>query len=467
MASADFNDERLDARVVLVLSALGKAPHLSIPAACGGRAEMRAAYRFFQNEKTSFDAVLAPHIQRSRQRVAAQAVVLLVQDTTEMDLTRPASEVKGAGELDGERRGFQLHEMQAFTPQGTPLGTVWAEIINRTEGVSHAPTPEKQAKRKRSPIEEKESLRWLTGLRVAREFAQQMPTTRCICVADSEADIYECFAEPRGERPVDWLVRACQDRALRDGPGAHLRAGVLTAPVLFEVTLKIRGRTGKAASEPRTRRQNRETRQARVEVRAAAVTLRPPYRPDRRLPPVAVNVVLVREPNPPPGEPPVEWILVTTLPIDTPDQVKRIIEYYCIRWGIEVFFRTLKSGCRVERRRFEAMEQLLPCLAVLLIVAWRVQYTCHLGRECPDVGCDSIFEPSEWKAVWMAVHREVPPEKAPSLSVLVHLVARLGGYIERKASEPGAQTVWIGLQRMYDLAWAWDTFGPGAHASPD
>jgi hypothetical protein len=461
MAAADIGDERLDARAATLLSALGSRPNLSIPAACGGLAEMRAAYRFFDNDKVTFEKVLGPHMQRTRQRLAEQPLVLLVQDTSEMDVTRPEQEVVGAGDLDGSRRGFLLHEMQAFTPDGTPLGTAWAEILNRTEGVSHATAAEKQAKRKQTPIEEKESLRWLTGLRQARELAQQTPSTQCICIADSEADIYELFAEPRGERPVDWLIRACQDRA-SDTPQQHMRDRAMAAPLLYEVELLIRGRQAKTAAEDRTRRQNRETRQAKVEVRATTLTLRPPSRPDRELPPITVNVVLVREPNPPPGEPSVEWILVTTLPIETAEQVRTIVQYYCVRWNIEVFFRTLKSGCRIERRRFEHVDRMLPCLAICLIVAWRTLFVCRLGRNCPDLACEAIFEPSEWKAVWVAVHGKKPPKKSPRLSVMVHLIAGLGGYVERPKSEPGTQTVWIGTQRMYDLAWAWDRFGPEA-----
>ena len=157
-----------------------------------------------------------------------------------------------------------------------------------------------------------------------------------------------------------------------------------------------------------------------------------------------------------------EWLLVTTLPIDTPEQVRTIVEYYCVRWNIEVFFRTLKSGCRIERRRFEHVNRVLPCLALCLIVAWRTLFVCRMGRECPDLDCEAIFEPSEWKAVWMAVHRKKPSRKAPRLSEMVHLIASLGGYVERPKSEPGAQTLWIGLQRMYDLAWAWEVFGPDA-----
>ena len=465
-ASAHFGDERLDKRMAIVLSDLGSRPNLSIPAACGGRAETKAAYRFFDNEKVAFEEVLAPHIAKTKIRMAQEKLVLLVQDTTEIDLTRPEQPVQGSGELDGARRGILMHEMQAFTPDGTPLGTAWAEEVNRTDGVSHASAAEKSHDRKLKPIEEKESFRWLTGLREARTTAQEMPEVQFVCIADSEADIYEVFAEPRGEQPVHWLVRACQDRATLGDRAKRLRDQVLAKPALYEVDLLVRGRTAKTAAEDRARRQNRETRSATVEVRAAKVTLRPPYRPQRKLPPVTVNVVIVHEPNPPAGETAVEWILVTTLPIYTPEMVRAVVAYYCIRWSIEILFRTLKSGCRIERRRFEHIERVLPCVAMYLIVAWRVLYVCRLGRICPDMDCEAIFEPSEWKAVWVAVKRRQPPKKPPRLAEMVHLVASLGGYIERRDSEPGTQTLWIGLQRAYDLAWAWDAFGPGAHTGP-
>jgi hypothetical protein len=461
-AGADFGDKRLDKRMAILLSELGSRPNLSIPAATTGRAEMKAAYRFCDNEKTTLEKVLEPHILQTKERLAQQQAVLLVQDTTELELTRPEQQVKGVGELDGARRGILLHEMQAFTPDGTPLGTVWAEELNRTEGVSHTSEAEKARKRKQTPIEEKESLRWLTGLREARKVAQEFPTVQCVCVADSEADIYEVFAEDRGEHPVHWLVRACQDRAITGDAARQLRARALEAPLLYKVDLLIRGRRAKTKAEKRARRQNRETRQAQVEVRAVQVTLRPPHRPGRKLPRVSVNVVLVSERNPPAGETPVEWILVTTLPIDTLEQVRTIVQYYCQRWGIEVFFRTLKSGCRIERRRFEHVDNLSPCLGLYLIVAWRTFYVCRMGREFPDLDCEAVFEPSEWQAVWVAVKRKDPPKKPPRLSDMVHMIAGLGGYVERPHSEPGTQTIWIGIQRMYDLAWGWDTFGPGS-----
>ncbi len=470
VATVDFGDERLDARIAIVLSALGNRPNLSIPAACGGRAEMQAAYRFFDNDKVTFAKVLEPHIRRTHERLAVQPVVLLVQDTTELDLTRPVQDVEGAGDLDGSRRGFLLHEMQAFTPEGTPLGTAWAEILNRTgRGVSQMSAAEKQEYRKqrrRLPIEEKESMRWLTGLRQARMLAQQTPKTQYICIADSEADIHELFAEARGERPVHWLIRAYHDRAVEGNAPGLLRDQVLATRVLYKVEILVRGRQAKTGVEVRTRRQNRDTRQAKVAVRAATLTLRPPHRLDRKLPPVTVNVVLVREPNPPQGKTPVEWILTTTLPIDTPEQVRAIVEYYCVRWNIEIFFRTLKSGCRIERRRFEHVDRVLPCLALCLIVAWRTLFLCYMGRNCPDLNCEVAFELSEWKAVWVTIHGKKPPKKTPRLAEMVRFIARLGGYIERPNSEPGPQTIWIGMQRMYDLAWAWESFGTQAKIHP-
>jgi hypothetical protein len=125
-AGAHFGDQRLDDRMAILLSDLGNRPVLSIPAACGGRAEMKGAYRFFDNDKVTFEKVIEPHIVQTKARIAAQKIVLLVQDTTEVVLTRPEQEVEGVSELDGTRRGFLLHDLQAFVPDGTPLGTAWA-----------------------------------------------------------------------------------------------------------------------------------------------------------------------------------------------------------------------------------------------------------------------------------------------------------------------------------------------------
>ena len=473
MKGVDLNDKRLNERLLVILGQLGGRPTASIPAACGGYAETAAAYRFFDNEKVGFENVLEPHIEATRRRMAEQSVVILAQDTTELDLTRPEQQVQGAGPLDGSSRyGAFLHPLMGFTPDGTPLGTVYAEVWTRNE---EQPTPksEREQKRKHTPIEAKESVRWLETYRQACEVAQDIPDTRFICVADSEADIYELLQETQeGSQGLDWIVRACQDRAIRNDSGSetdsdtqakHLREQVAAEDVLFTQTVNVRGRKAKVSCEDRGRRQPRKSRTAEVEVRASRVTLRAPWRHDRKLMDVSVNVILVTEVEPPADDVPIEWILLTSLPIDSVEHVRTVIQYYCVRWMIEVFFRTLKSGCRVEERRFEHIDRVLPCLAVYLIVTWRTLFVCRLGREFPDINCEAVFEADEWKSVYRIVCQRWPPSTPPTLKEMVQMVAQLGGYTNRRTDgEPGPQTVWLGLQRTHDIALCWQMFGPEA-----
>lgn len=473
LADVDLGDKRRNRRLLSVVSDLAEHPTASIPAACGGHADMAAAYRLFENDAVSPEAILRPHAEKTLARVAAQKVALFVQDTTEGDLTRPRQQVAGAGPLGGSsRRGFFLHPLGAFTPEGVPLGTLWAEMWARDEASLTIPPTQKREQRRQAPIDEKESQRWLTGLRQARAAAGQCPDTQCVCMADSEADIYEVFAEPRGDTsPVHWLIRLCQDRALRSSSGGEeadeshrrIREALLAAPVLLTYQIAVRGRKAKVACEERSRRQPRQDRRATAEVRARAVTLRPPHRPGAKLPEITVNVVLVSEVQPPTDDVPVEWLLATTLPIEAVEEVQAVIAYYCIRWLIGVFFRTLKSGCRVESRLFETLDRERRCLAVYLVVAWRVLFICRMGRGHPDLDCEAIFEPAEWKAVWVAVTRKPLPKTPPRLQEMVRLIAQLGGYVNRpnRSDPPGPQTLWLGLQRMHDLALAWELFGPG------
>ena len=172
------------------------------------------------------------------------------------------------------------------------------------------------------------------------------------------------------------------------------------------------------------------------------------------------NIVLVEEVGTPDGEEPLQWILVTTLPINTHELIRAVVEYYCQRWGIEVYFKTLKSGCRIEERQFESLDREMNCIAVYMIIAWRVLFLCRLGRECPDLNCEVVFEPSEWKAVYHVVARKNPPQTPPQLNDMIRMIASLGGYVNRTKTEPGTQTLWIGLQRMHDFANCYDSFGP-------
>jgi Transposase Tn5 dimerisation domain len=216
----------------------------------------------------------------------------------------------------------------------------------------------------------------------------------------------------------------------------------------------------------RKRRLPRDSRDAKVTVRSTRTQLRPPQRPGEPLPAVWVNALLVREDNPPPGEEPIEWLLLTSLPVETFAEACAVIEYYCCRWEIEVYFRVLKSGCKIEDLQFQAESRFQVCLAMYLIVAWRVLYALKLGRECPDMSCEAVFTPAEWQSVYVIAKRAAAPKKPPTLGVFIPIIASLGGYLGRKNDgPPGPQTMWIGLQRMRDFAIAWSAFGPVAAKS--
>lgn len=462
MRTVDLKDTRLNYRLNEVLTQLSKHSAASIPAACGGHTEMTAAYRLFDNQNATLERILKPHSDATHDRIATQNTVLLAQDTTEIDVTRPTKQVHGAGPLAGPtRRGLFLHVLHAFTPNGTPLGTLNTKQWVREDGKSTKSLS--RAQRAATPIEQKESHRWLNTLRKAQDVARNCSNTRIICLCDSEADIYELLSD---SCQVDWIIRGCQNRALQrkkgDATTSYIHDSLLAQPVLYSQTINIRGRKIKIACDTRGRRQARKSRQACVEVRSACVSLRPPYRHDRKLPETTVNVVLVRELSPPRNEEPVEWLLLTSMPVENITQVREIIEFYSVRWMIEIFFRVLKSGCRVEERRFENINRLQSCLAVYMIIAWRTLYVCRLAREYPDENCEVIFNSAEWRSAWKVVYRDDPPSQPPTLSEMTLMVAQLGGYIKRKDSPPGPQTIWCGLRRIHDFALCWDIFGPDA-----
>lgn len=459
---AVLGDQRLTKRLGKIIEELGAKPTMSVPAATYGRAEMEAAYRFFDNNKVSPEKILQPHIEATRERISQTEVALLVQDTTDLDLTRPQQQVRGAGPLEYDtRHGVFFHPLIAFDGHGLPLGVTWQKSWTRTKIRKKLPKVERDRWQRKTPIEGKESFRWIEGMRAAREVAGSCPGTTCVCIGDSDADIYELFCESRStsQGEVHFLVRGCHNRNT-SGAHANLLDAARATPCLFRCSLNVSARTAKIAIETRKRQSSRDARIAEVEVRAATVTVRPPYRQVKKLSEVTLNIVVVEEPNPPDGATPIEWLLITTLPIDSAEQVQQIVSYYSVRWQIEIYFRTLKSGCRIEGRQFETLDRLLNCLAVYSIIAWKIMYLSRLGRECPDLSCEVIFEPSEWKSVYTTARRQDPPSIPPSLNEMIRLIASLGGYVMRKSTQPGPQTLWFGLQRVHDLSTAWETFGP-------
>ena len=458
LENADLGDRRLNARFGILLDRLSQRPNLSIPAACEGWAETEAAYRFFNNENVEPSKLLAPHREATLQRAAQQPVVLVVQDTTEVQLTRKQEKVVGPL-TDENRYGLYVHPCLVLTPERIPLGLLGAKLWARDPEDFH-----KRLQRRYKPIEAKESYRWLQGYRQACELAARCPDTQVVNVSDSEADVYECFAEAAadsGPPKADWIVRACRDRRLRDPAGEKLYAAVAQTNVLKRLTIRVSAREALSGDASR-RRTARSAREATVTVQAASVTLKAPHRlTGAKLPDLKVQAVLVREEEPPAGEAPIEWLLLTSLPIDTVADVEQIVAFYGCRWEIEVYFRVLKSGCRIEQRQLETTRRMMACITLYLIVAWRVLFVLMLGRRSPELPCEAVLGPDEWRAVYTIAKRQPPPETIPTLGEMIPLIASLGGYLGREHDgPPGPKAMWIGIGRMRDFALAWNIFGP-------
>ena len=306
-----------------------------------------------------------------------------------------------------KQRGFLDHSQLALTPEGLCLGVVDVKLWARSdEGFGDG------KKRQYDPLETKELFRWLEGYRHACEVQRQIPETQIVSVADSEGDIYELFleVERQGQGAADYVIRAGKTRCL---PELDSEADSATYRKLQQEMDQAPLITVRELQLPRTPK--REPRTAKLEIRAQQVKLKAPYRKHTKLTDVEVNVVLVREVHPSSGEDAIEWLLITTLPIDTVNQVLLVVDYYTGRWPIEVFFRVFKTGCTVEQIQLETSARVWPSLMLYKIVAWRVLYLTMLGqpvRRCPAM---RSFTADEWKPVWTITQQQPIPQSAPPL----------------------------------------------------
>ena len=430
---ADLGDMRRNARLVPLATVLGANPSASLPDATSDDAAMlKAAYRFFATDDIRAEAILTSHIQSTIRRMQTVPLVLAVQDTTSLDWTHhPAT--TGLGPLNGTHQGVLAHTTLALTPDHVPLGLLAQQVWARDQ----VPVTD----HKQRPIDDKESQKWLTSLDAAIAARATCPTTQIVSVGDREADVYDLFLV---NRPVgvDLLVRAAQDRKTAHAE-KYLWAAMATAPRAATVTRTL----GKRGQQP--------ARDATLTVRWQAVTLRPPTsRAKDTLPNVTVWAVWALETAPPSGAEPVEWLLLTTMAVSSTDDALERLAWYAARWGIEVWHKILKSGCRIEDRQLETAARLTRCLALYSVIAWRILYATMLARSTPNLPCTVLLDDDEWQGLYCRIHRvALAPSTPPTLRQAVRWIAQLGGFLGRKRDgEPGVTVLWKGFQHLVDVA---------------
>lgn len=433
---ADLGDKRLNRRLGLLVDSLAERAAESFPKALND-AELEAAYRFFGNDQVTPDAILAPHFRQSARRAARLQQIIVSHDTTQFEF---AGETKrhGLGHLIRPgAQGFFGHFSLSVSADGErrPLGLLALEPVFRLKDpIGHKEwTPDQSLG---------ESGRWLRGVDAVE--AQLAGQVEAIHVMDREADQYALFAALAvANRP--FVIRAFQDRRLAGEDEARLRATARAAKVKLrrEVPLSprphIRGPMGE-------RHPARRQRVARLSFAATRVELK--RTPDaRKAGPatLSLNVIYVFEPKPPPSEPPVEWFLLTNLPIGGDEAIAFAVDCYRARWTIEEYFKALKTGCQYEKRQLESAHSLLNALAILAPVAWRLLLLRHLARAKKHSPASAALTEKQIEVLRAVAKKPLP--KRLNVRDAMLAVASLGGHLKSNG-DPG----WLVLGRgMHDL----------------
>lgn len=426
---ADLGDKRRSARLIELAGELAQCPEGSLPRALAGAAALKAAYRFFDNADISHEHILAPHVASTLNRARGYKCVLAVQDTSFIDYASHPH-TTGLGPT-GAKGGWGMicHATLAFSTQRLPLGVLGLRLWAREPG------PSKRASRRKRTVDKKESGKWIDGLHAAAQLAG--PDTRVVSVADRESDVYEFFTEAH-RLGIDLLTRAAWDRNV-DGEHGHLFDTLAVAPVVASRKVRLPARKEQPA------------RVAQLKVHACPVTLHSPLNgPARGWPSLKLWGVWAHEPNPPHGVQALDWKLLTTVPVVNAKDALERLDWYVTRWGIELWHRVLKSGCKVEQRQLASFERLTRLFAIYAVIAWRIFNCTVLARLLPDVSCTAILTDDEWQALYCRIHlMPTPPPTPPPLRQAVRWIAKLGGFIGRKSDgEPGSQTLWRGFHDL-------------------
>ena len=466
-AEVDLGDKRLDARLVTLCDRFSDAPESPINQACTDWAETKAAYRFFSNESVEADKILAAHRSKTAHRAKDYDTVLAIQDTSYFVYTSHMK-TEGLGKMSMKKgknvekiysKGLIMHACLAITTQGLPLGLLDQNIFTRKL------RPEHQRRRKGGryikdvlPVEEKETYRWLQALKATED---ALPDTRVVTVCDREADLYDFF---KLSHQIDAavLVRASANRTV-NRKSRYAEKDVLklwdymlqqTEAGAYEIQLPKRAKTKHSPA--------REARSATVTVRFAPLCLNPPRNNPMHkiesLPNIDMYAVYVLEPDPPEGEKPLEWMLLTNLPIQSFEEACEKVRWYGLRWRIEMYFKVLKSGFRVEACRLNHAERLTRYLMVMSIVAWRLFMITLIARTDPDTPCTSFLANDEWQVLFRKTHRNRPPPvEPPRVGDVVVWIAKLGGFLARKGDgQPGTIVLWRGWKRLSDITEGWN-----------
>jgi hypothetical protein len=456
LAGCEFADERLGKRFGLLMEQLSKGLGQSLPLACGDWAATKAAYRFLDNDRVSEGDILAGHFVATRERFAVtEGPILVLHDTTEFSYTRNDTAAIGqthkvaSGQKDkaGRQRmhtvcGILMHSSLALTTDRVPLGLAAIKLwtrkkfkgTNALKGWGMDSNGKHSVNTTRIPIEEKESIRWLENSR--QSTANLGVPDRCVHVGDRESDIYELFCECQLLQS-HFLFRTCVDRRCGEGDETIIEV-MEEEPVKAVHHVEVMNAKGKPST-------------AVLEIKYHKLVVCPPLGKEKRYGNLMLTVIHATERGTPLDRDPIEWKLITDLPVTNKADAIEKLDWYALRWKLETFHKVLKSGCKAEESKLRTAERLANLIAILCILAWRVLWLCMVNRVSPDLPANLVFTETEIKLLEHLVPVKGGSRKKTVGQFLIRL-AKLGGYLNRtRDAPPGNMVLWRGMNRLTDI----------------
>jgi hypothetical protein len=435
-----LGDKTLSARVEKTLIQLSSAPEASVSGACKNPHQAKAVYRLLSNDKFTARGVLGISKSETIERIRKSGVgtVLIPQDTTVLNYTG-LKETEGLGLIGSDKnsKGLIMHSALAVGEDGQIFGLLAEKIWSRPEEDSG-----KKKLRKKLPIEEKESYKWLETLEAA-DISSDLNNVKVIHICDREGDLYELFCKAHIDGKK-YLLRRIHDRIVQkegNKEGYLLNAFIENLPVSGYMKVNV----------PRDSHTDREARVAELEIKYGKSRIKKPsnLKESAHTPEfVDVCIVSAKEINAPAEvKKPISWQLVTNDEICTIEEAITGVNRYAQRWKIEIFHYTLKSGCTIEKLRESTAEKLIKLIALYSVIALQIMILTHMARIEPESSCETEFQTEEWSVLYKVVKKtKKAPEKPPTILEAVVMLAKLGGFLARKSDGfPGVKVLWRGL----------------------
>lgn len=430
----EFSDKRLRKRFFNIMEAFSHKPGNSILSTCGSRSQAKAVYRFLSNDELSNEMLLNSISQATIEKIkqVSNEKILLIQDTTELSFGNREGIENMGYYCDSKQKGMLVHSCVAITQNGLVLGLLHQEYFTRKQIKN---TSETHEQRKRKPIEEKESFKWISTLRKCNENLPKEISRIMIC--DREGDFYEFFAEAK-KQEEKVLVRIFQNRAIKDKK--RLFDKLKESPVRGNILVKV----------SRNSKEHIPSKIVKMDYHYEKIRIKKPYRRKEAdlEDELELTAIYVHEQNAKNG---LYWYLMTNIEINTNKEVEEQIKNYIQRWKIERFHYVLKSGCKIEEKQVRSYEK-LKCLTILYsVIALQIMYMTYMGQLCPDLPAELFLDAEEWKVLYFTARKNKnAPERNYTIKDMIFDLAALGGLkLAPSDGMPGVKSIWKGLETFY------------------